>query len=769
VTDRPFDSGRTRRLSGWLLVSLVLGAAVRLIPWKATFAADRTRFWIDTDPHYHVLRARRIIEWGFARSWFDPNMNYPEGARIVWPPLFDLMVAVPARVLGGAHPPAVVFERVAAILPVVLGLVSILLVAALGKELAGGSVGGIAALFVAVLPASLRYGAVGCADQHIAELVISCWLFLAFVRSWREGDSDDGIPWKSIFSMSLALVAAFWNWPGSSLYLMVIAGATSIWFVAAPPGDPTSLRMARSLALAGGFGALLLALSILIAAPRGDLLRGDIAGVGGLAVSCSALASVFGAVLLASGRGLAARKRAVRLAGLAAAGAFSAGPLMLLPSFRAGLMHGLAALVRGNAWYGAIQEFKPRLFSGAEPLAAELQDTTGLLGFGFFLVPAALFLIFRRGRSMRDRRGRLSFLAFWTVLFFVAALLRIRFMLYVVPPLAIVCGILAEEAGPAIGRRFPARARVASAVGGPAVAVLLLAPTIPIAVSPSFLVQPSYFDSDLVPLLRDLRSLVPSDPGRPAVMADWDLGHMIQYYAEKPVVVTPFGTEAGADAMSDWGRFLFTTNEQVAEAVLERRRAGFVLLREPDRASVDGYGFAPAGTPRPIVSYRNWRTGESATFTPLFWSLVASRLYNFNGVSSDGSSALGAFRLIAESPTSLPRGRTGVYDAAFKAFGVVRGARLAVSGARPGASLFAAAEVTTNQRRSFSFTNSAITDSQGRATLRLPYATGRNGLVQASPWAVSDGEHTAIISISEEQVTRGSDVFLAMTPGAPSR
>ena len=90
---------------------------------------------------------------------------------------------------------------------------------------------------------------------------------------------------------------------------------------------------------------------------------------------------------------------------------------------------------------------------------------------------------------------------------------------------------------------------------------------------------------DLLALPRDARLV-----GMPAVFARWPLGHLVRYYARKPVVGSGFGTECGENSLSDWAAFVFANDMEEAERILYRRRIGFVIFGDPSEVVQFDFG-----------------------------------------------------------------------------------------------------------------------------------------------------------------------------------
>jgi asparagine N-glycosylation enzyme membrane subunit Stt3 len=746
------------------MLVLLIGLAARLVPWSMTFTTQGVRFRSDTDPYYHALRAERAVAQWPRVPWTDPSMNFPYGARIPWPPLFDFTIAALSKVAGATAATPERVAQVAALLALAIGVALLPLVALLGQRLLGGGLWLDAALLVALLPGNIRFGAVGAADQHGAELLFSCAIFLAFVAGWR--GTVGGMPLRRRLppvAMGVLIAAAFWNWLGSALYLLILVAVTALWYAVAPAGDPTARAMARALLLGGLAAAALLAVWVLAFAPRGALGEGGLNGLTGLHVAMCGIVALFGALLGAvqGSRDVPGRLR--RLVVAAAAALLSLVPAVAIPSLRHGVGHGLAAVSRGNAWYASISEYRPILFSGARTFLQDLRTMWCAFGLGLVAMPLTLLPMWRRWKENEEDRPALFFLFAWGSVFFVLTLTELRFQLYLVIPMALwICLALRGVAAKAASL-WPAKAGVLTLAVPILGVIAVAAPALPYVWSGGYAVQMPGFEPDLIPATKWLRNARSADPSRPAVMGEWAIGHIVQYFAGKPVVVTPFGTDLdeGARApsqqtgMTDWAAFLFATSEDEAEAVLARRNAGFVLLRSPKNEVLSAFGFAPKGTVPAAKLSSDWWGGPSPSVLPEFFRLVPSRLYYFDGMTQDERGpALGRFRLLYESSNSEWVGNLPPAHL-YKVFGVVPGARIVLSGARPGAAVTAAARIQTNQNRVFEWKTQALSDAAGRATLRLPYATGANGLVRAGPYSLTDGVHGGTLDLDEKDVAGG--------------
>ncbi|HEY1435547.1 MAG TPA: hypothetical protein VGG65_09245, partial [Thermoanaerobaculia bacterium] len=88
-----------------VVVAIVIGTALRLHTREQATDGLRVRP-LDSDSAYHMRRARFAAAHFPRTILFDPLMNFPAGGVAIWPPLFDLALALPARLAHGAAAPA---------------------------------------------------------------------------------------------------------------------------------------------------------------------------------------------------------------------------------------------------------------------------------------------------------------------------------------------------------------------------------------------------------------------------------------------------------------------------------------------------------------------------------------------------------------------------------------------------------------------------------------------------------------------------------------
>jgi len=747
-----FHHPRLWAVLGFVAV-LAIGAAARMAPWERSFGPMGVYFAGDGDAYYHALRAERLArDWPHI-PWFDGGMDYPYGADIPWPPLFDQMIATISVATGPATPEHV--GAVAAVVPPILGLALVALVAYLGSVLLGGGPWIDASLIMALLPAAARHSVVGRSDQHVAEALLCTFACFAYAAGFRR--MRQGWLWPLLLGISLAL--SFWNWPGSALNLLVLCGHLAVLHLVAPPEDPAVSRAADVLLRGAGIAAILLVISIGAWGPKGALLRGGLTPITGLSVALCGAASVSAALVAAARRwdpGAGAARRIAHL-GTVAMG-FVVLLLLPAPSLRAGIAHGLTALGAANPWYVDVGEFSPYLFGGQEPWPKEMFHFLRVFCLTPLLVPVAALLLYRTWRSQPEQRLPLSFFAVYSVVFIALTLARKRFDVYSVVPFAL-CGAWAVRHFAAwlsgrLGGRSPVRwTAILVMLAG------LVLPTLLPLLRGELGEHPP--DPEKIPILEWLRNVPGAFDGRDAVLSQWALGHEIQWFTRKPVVSTPFGTDIGVRSMQDEAAFFLADNPDVAEQVLRRRRVGFVFLRNPIPEIAVMSGFQP-GQPARVVRRASPSTGIGYDLYAAAFDLVPSRLFFLDGGSLAGQvSALAVYRLLSESPSTV---QVMQFRASrYKLFGVVAGAILRIRGAAPGSKVSASIPIETNVGRAYLWTTQDVAGPSGDTAIRVPYASGRNGMVLAGRYTISDGRRIKEVSVSEPLIVGGGELDVILS------
>jgi hypothetical protein len=159
--------------------------------------------------------------------------------------------------------------------------------------------------------------------------------------------------------------------------------------------------------------------------------------------------------------------------------------------------------------------------------------------------------------------------------------------------------------------------------------------------------------AELIEVLEWLRE-EKSPPGREGVLSDWDFGYYIEYFAKKPVLINPSGTELGIQPMRDAANFFLAQKYSVAEEVLKRRRIGFIILRNPV-VYYSLMGFIASDTEQIGKTASEEIHGTPVRTFPQLETLLVTHLYFNDGItiSSHEANAKVIFRLLYESPSII--------------------------------------------------------------------------------------------------------------------
>ncbi|HWZ86006.1 MAG TPA: STT3 domain-containing protein [Thermoanaerobaculia bacterium] len=643
-------SGRLAFVLG-VAVAILLGTALRLHTREQADAGPRVHP-LDSDSAYHLRRARFAAAHFPRTILFDPLMNFPAGGVAIWPPLFDLALALPARLSHGAAAPADAIERGAAWVPVAFAAGAIALAGLLARRVYGPAAGVAAALFLAVCPGHILWSQYAHTDQHTAESFCGLLALVLFLRSREEPASPGNAAREASAGAALALAVLTWQgaicWGAVFALALVLetglAGRSTLRAAAWTLGLPAAVTAAATAAWLGWFSPPLTYVSFGYFQPLflAALLGGTAA---------------IGLAVRASRRQLAPRELSTGLALVALA---AAATLPFARSLFAGLVNGVgyvAGTTREIAgangyvsypkdWLKGIFETRPLFADG--PMLAVKQ-----LSLGFFLAPVAV-----AAWAVRARRGLRpgvhAALAVWgTVTLFLAISQRLN--VYYAAPLAALALI---ETVRTVAPRI--RRPVLATVFGIALA-LPMGPGLKEELATVF--SPG---SDLFATLGRMRAELPHPVGAydagllgpppfPAalslassVMAPWSLGHFLLYEAEEPVVANNFGY-----GFLDSVRFFLAESEEEALAIARRHRARWIVATDlvPRLNEYASY----IGKP-PYLS----AGPDGLVPTAAYFRTMQSRLYDFGGKGSEPTGAsirpLSKIRLLFHSQSAIRRG-----------------------------------------------------------------------------------------------------------------
>ncbi|HEX5750565.1 MAG TPA: glycosyltransferase family 39 protein [Archangium sp.] len=652
---------------------------------------------VPTDSHYYI-RFARLQQLAFPRfEPFDPYINHPTGASIIWPPLHTWGVAL-FLALGPAQP-----ERAAAwVGPVVslleLGLLSLLIRRGWGRGVALGTLA-----LLALVPSAVMAGTLGTADHHVHEptLAALCALLLGRALARRS------VMLGAVTGAVLGLAPLF----TTSGFVLLPGLAAALPLAALLGRDVPGPGMGR-VGFAMGLGAAaVLALGVALFGEPSSLTYHGLTSFQPLL----ALALLSGASGVAS---LLERRRG----GFLQLGLALPCALPLVPEGVRAFQH----LLLGDPLLAVVME--------SIPLWKDPDFARELLGPVLLLLPVAL--VAAGVRLWREREVSLAPVFLVALSLTAASLLQARFTQALVGSAALL--IASSLAGVPRGLR-PLLRRASVAVLA-LVGLPLLGEAMPRPPSPE--------PSPIAPVRSTLlwmreHTPRPSPPWDVRVHPDWgvvaqyDMGHLLVLWAERPAVATPFSQvpvhqRANAQATAVLGAS--TEDEAYARA---RELTARYLLLTPFNALLGRPGQSLEGTVSPwLHEHAGLATGDRAASSHF-------RLVHDSAESRRKKPGLPYARLFEVVPGAVLRGRCG-----------------------PGAPVTAVLELETARGQTLRYEPRTTTGPDGTFALRVAYPTTRDtreadvlarGLYRLD---CAGGGGTALVS--EQAVREGQEVEVAV-------
>ncbi|MBI4829683.1 MAG: hypothetical protein HY804_12905, partial [Nitrospinae bacterium] len=201
-----------------LILVFLLAAALRGLNHAQVFDGGEGVVFPAYDAYYHLVRAfetMRNFPWV---PLFDPGMNHPYGAPVIWPPLFDFLLAAVGIAAGGPENADSVETALAWLIPF-MGAATVFAVYWLIVQITGRRAEALAgAALLAATPAHILYSGVGYVDHHAAVTFLSTLMFALFLAAYRGSG-------PSLAGAALAMAAGLLTWNGFIVYV----GILDVW------------------------------------------------------------------------------------------------------------------------------------------------------------------------------------------------------------------------------------------------------------------------------------------------------------------------------------------------------------------------------------------------------------------------------------------------------------------------------------------------------------------------------------------------------------
>lgn len=471
----------------------------------------------DGDSYYHLRRVEQTLARGGRLPMFDPELAHPHGMPLQWHGGYDLPLAGLVALVCGRAPERGCLETTAAWSTPVLGTAGVALVYALGAAAAGPAVGLLTALLFAVYPWSAGSARLGGVDHHVLEpLLPALWLVLLA----RRRSALVAIAWAyalaavpSALAPILATVAAALGaqllmrlWPAHRV------ASRSDWpALQQPPTAPIELATSLTLATA-------LTIPLVLVSPFAASF--DVDGLSLLHLCVLALAASLAYAL----------ERAMRASRAATLRALAAS-LVVVAVSGAVMWPTLARFSASAGLWGEVAQLRPLALDFTGYALCTLVSL-GLCAYGLV-----------RARSLGA--PLLALLALLQPLTFLPGVVQMRYLMPASAPFAVMLAFFLADGSSELRRRMRSerpRAQLLAALVSIATLVLALMPaTHTMRRRP----PPPEWPRALVRVLTRGRELA-AVHGRGALLADWRFGHHALYFADLPVVASPFMLIGGA-------------------------------------------------------------------------------------------------------------------------------------------------------------------------------------------------------------------------------
>lgn len=795
------------------LTAIVLVAfLMRMISYSMVTANGSINF-SGYDSFYHM---RRILYTAsnFPHSLnFDSYINYPNGFEVGWPPFFDFLGALLAKILGGGQPDLYTIEFAGALLPVLLGVLTIVPLYIAAVSLFDRKTALLGALIFAVLPAHLYISRFGAVDHHVAETLLSTSAYACFILAlkWAKEGSLSLTSLKTISSnkkliKSLALAGAsglffallIFTWIGALAFVsFILLYAFIQTTIDLKAGKNSDYNLICSV-------ALLATLIFTIPLSAGSLRPG-------LEMSAMYLSwfqvfyvlSMLAGTLILWGFSLYISKKdldwkyypailiLVSVAGLLSLKILSAESYAFV-------VEGMRFFLGKGEYIGTISEALPIFLTTEGKLT--FSQVFGSLGLCFLAALGGFFLLSLEWKGEKSKPEGVFFLL-WSVFFAYLMISQRRFSYLFAVNVSILTAyflwvllesfnfetevrklvksgqIPRKNSEPALkaGKETKSKAKSKSKntissskkdlqpdyfkiVSSIVLIGLVFIPCL--WADFAFAKEEGSIDPGWKDSLTWLEAsspktsyyLEPSETPEYGVLSWWDYGNWITYVAKRPAVSNNFQT-----GIEDSSLFFTTSSEEEAKTILEKLNVKYVIT---DKMMASGkFGAIVKLAGEDISKYLNIETVNGkrgletvATAKKEFTETEVYKLHELDG------SNLGNLRLVHESDAL--KEKNGIKNNV-KVFEFVPGARLSGT-AGPEQNITATLELSSNTGRKFTYQNKVVSDKNGSFEITVPYSTENmeGGVGALSAYSLNAGENVTVsdIQVTDNDILEGKTV-----------
>ncbi|HEY3421882.1 MAG TPA: oligosaccharyl transferase, archaeosortase A system-associated, partial [Methanocellaceae archaeon] len=671
---------------------MVIALAIRLLPLAFSFVNGHVIF-AEFDPYYHMRRIMYTVEHFPSVSSFDSYVNYPLGYIVGWPPLFDILGASLSMLAGLGHPSDLTVEITSAMLPVALGVLSIIPLYFIVKDALGKNAALIASLVMAILPGSVFRTIFGFTDHHALEVFLLLLTYLFFTRAATSaklgslsllGAQGLRAQKKPLIYAALAgigVASMVFAFDVSALFVSILVAYAFIQFAI----DSLDRVSSQYLAIVGTIASLV---AVLIVAPpilvstAGQHFQISMVNLSWFHIIYLLGMVGFFVIMGALSYALAARKAPWYLASLifvALAGIAAIVTDLLSPQVFVEIGQGLGFLSGSGGMAVNISEMQPLLNFSSSTWYIIPWNYFSVAGLLAILGVAAYVLSIRRNDKLKNID---IFFLVWTATVVAVGLFQTRWVYLLAVTVSIFAGYILYLALSLAGldkalRPNDTKSKKRSSGSGPAlitpalvavsiIALVILIPvldtSITIADTPSQMIlswnEACSWVKDNTPATSDLYSADQGTQPGYGIMTWWDYGNYVLYVAGRPAVSNNFQT--GIPSSS---HFFIAQDEASANVIMDSVKARYVMVDNrmgSQAAGVSGGIFenmpqlAGDDVDSYHMSYYSLQpSGVAANMdgSEKYYDTMYSRLYNYDGLGGKNklgnmTSGLGRYRYI---------------------------------------------------------------------------------------------------------------------------
>ncbi|KAF0249780.1 MAG: dolichyl-diphosphooligosaccharide--protein glycosyltransferase [bacterium] len=679
---------------------------------------DGKVFLCATDPYFHLRRTLFTINNFPHVPDKDLYLNFPQGVITYWPYGFDIIMAAIISCLTLGHSDKWWAEAISALLPPLIGGLLPLVIYLIMVDISDQFTALFASIIAALLPIAIHFSQIGNFDHHFLAALCQGLFWLAYLRASQKQSTLWGILAGVILLIGFTSTTEFpFVIAFHCIYLFIV------WFT-------VNEKRRNELIL---INLKIFTTVTVLLLPCVFTRYFEPNGVSPLLASSWFGCFAFMLFLAA----LALWKKLLP---------YSFCIVILILTIIVDLNFDFSLIVKlvdqanqsqGNNILGSsIRENRSILFDGIGYL---LYWHSGF----FLLIPATVLLLIRR----RNETNLLILVGL--VIIQILSLVHMRLGVLLAVPFALASALVTKE-GFILAKHYFSKNHLGEILAG-VITFLLLLPSIKGLdfSNPAIVVSHKPF----LPLYNSfnwLKQHSPDiDPNQPAygVLAnEWDLGHWLVYFADRPTVSSPllFGTSVFDVAK------IFVESPAKAIKTIESNKLKYIFLTPDDFF----YLLELSGQPLPKADQ---------DYDSLYGRLLAS--YGFPG-GIVTHPALNRVRLVYESPEKVEQADTLPTCMIFE---VVTGAHL-IGQIKPNATITLSTQLKTATNRRILYSANTKADENGNFDFIVPYSTSLDSStsVLASPYVLKTDGLLTSVKVTTSQIRNGETIkasFEQFIPG----